>query len=663
MSTRTIGTLFVGIFVVLATGQAGCGAGRGGDGTTPQAGAEHGALTRLRFNQLAVRLDLPLFWEADRDQDGVVDPDEVRALRFYPTAGDWVREGAFTPAFEAAYQAMVQAGAAPPPDDPRLRLVVEELENSAPTLVANDLRGLPADHHAFVEHMLRATATIDALYALQVGMTAMAARVPAEPESRSLFRRNWGPSCLSPRTEQEPACSAIPGAPRQPVDAYPAELQATDGFCAALEARPDSAALLTPFTVVRGDAGGALRAVPITEAYAAQMQEVAAELRAAADALADPAEEALRAYLRAAAQSFTTNDWNPADEAWAAMNTRNSRWYLRVGPDEVYWDPCSQKAGFHLTLALVNRDSLAWQDRLTPLQQDLEAALAGLVTSYQARQVAFHMPDFIDIVSNAGDDRDAFGATIGQSLPNWGRVADEGRGRTVVMTNLYTDPDSVERRRERAATMLTAESMQPFVASPEPALIGTILHEAAHNLGPSHEYRVDGRTDDEVFGGGLASLMEELKAQTAALFFIDFLRQRGAITEQQQREAYLDQVIWALGHVSRGMWTASHQRKPYSQLAAIQIGFLMDEGAIRFDPNATAANGTDRGAFAIDFAAMPAAVERLMRQVMEIKSTGDRPRAEALAARYVDGDRVPQALVVERSQRFPAPTMVYAVDL
>ena len=40
-----------------------------------------------------------------------------------------------------------------------------------------------------------------------------------------------------------------------------------------------------------------------------------------------------------------------------------------------------------------------------------------------------------------------------------------------------------------------------------------MLHEAAHNLGPAHEYKVKGKTDDQVFGGPLASTLEELKAQ------------------------------------------------------------------------------------------------------------------------------------------------------
>ena len=56
----------------------------------------------------------------------------------------------------------------------------------------------------------------------------------------------------------------------------------------------------------------------------------------------------------------------------------------------------------------------------------------------------FKLPDFIDVVLNAGDQRKPIGATIGQSLPNWGPVAAAG-GRTMAMTNLYTDPDSVAR--------------------------------------------------------------------------------------------------------------------------------------------------------------------------------------------------------------------------
>ncbi|HJK89827.1 MAG TPA: hypothetical protein RMH85_08335 [Polyangiaceae bacterium LLY-WYZ-15_(1-7)] len=633
-----------------------------GSATRPADGVEP-PLGRLRVNQLALTLDLPLYWEADRDEDGQPDPDEVVALTFYGAdAPAWTADGAFTPAFEEAWAAIRARHRMTPPEDARRRLVLEELGSSAPTLLRADLSELPPAHHAFAEHVLAAGAAIDRLYATQVGMAALADQLPDDPASRALFRRNWGAGCRAPTTESQAACSAIPGSPDQPVDVYPASLQAEEGFCQRLESAGGE--LTKPFTVVR-EREGELVAVPFTEAYAEGMGEVAAHLRQAAEALEGEEDEAaLVAYLRAAAQAFEDNDWGPADEAWSRMNARNSRWYLRVAPDEVYWDPCSLKAGFHMTFARIDRGSLVWQDRLTPIQAEMEQRLAALVPGeYEARDVAFHMPDFIAIVTNHGDDRDPFGATIGQSLPNWGAVAEEGRGRTVAMTNLYTDADSLARRRATAASLLAPETMELHTDDPEPGLLSTILHEATHNLGPAQEYRVDGQDDTALFGGGLASMLEELKAQSGALFFVSLLEEKGILDAAQADATYLDSVVWALGHISRGMYTPSGQRKAYSQLAAIQIGFFLDEGVVRFDPEATAANGEDRGAFSVDFEAFPAAAEKLMKQVMHIKATGDREAAEALAERYVDGDVVPMELIAERYLRQPRGAFVYAVEL
>ncbi len=639
---------------------------------TPATTARWDEVGRLAFNRAAVRLNLPVFWTADADGDGAVAPDEVVGLLFYPTSPDWVVDGSFTPAFEEAYAAIVAEAAAAgvdttgldPAEAERRRLVRDDLDYGQPTLVFNDLRELPPGHRAFVRRMLNAAELVDRLYLIQNGAAALADQVPADdPASQSMFRRNQGPRGVSPETELDPVCSAIPGSPEPRVDAYPAALQEQEGFCARFEADPRAEELLAPFTVVR-DRDGELLAEPLPDAYPELMSAVAIELRAAAEELEDPQEEALRTYLEAAADAFTSNDWAAADEAWAAMGARNSRWYLRVAPDEVYWDPCAAKAGFHLTLALINPDSLKWQDRLTPLRQDMEDAMARVAgLPYEARQVSFQLPDFVDIVINAGNDRSPVGATIGQSLPNWGPVANQGRGRTVAMSNLYTDPDSVAVRHGQAAALLDAATMEAYSDEQVPGLLGTILHEAAHNLGPAHEYEVDGRTDTEVFGGELASVLEELKAQSAALWYVEYLRERGVISDELARQSYVDSVVWAFGHIARGMYTATGQRKAYSQLAAIQVGFLMERGALRYDPEAGAANGRDRGVFRIDFERMPAATRELMETVAQIKARGDRAAGEALCDRFVDGDEVPQDTIAERVLRDPKASFVYAIEM
>ncbi|HEY5946820.1 MAG TPA: hypothetical protein VIV40_15060, partial [Kofleriaceae bacterium] len=578
----------------------------------------------------------------------------------------WVENGAFTPAFESAYDAIVTASKAGDAKlDERQKLVGQDLDQGRATLVRSDLRALSADEKTFVDHMLAASRAIDALYDLANGNTALAAQVPQDPASQSLFRRNRGPRCVGPTTEKNPACSAIPGAPRPIVDIYPAELQKDPKFCTALEKRKDATALLGPFTVVR-EQGDKLVAVPYSEAYKPQVTAVATELRAAKDAIGkDPAEGALVAYLEAAAKAFETNDWLPADEAWAKMNAENSKWYVRVAPDETYWEPCAQKAGFHLSFARINQGSKDWQAKLVPVQQEMEESIAKLAGApYKARTVTFHLPDFIDIIVNAGDDRDPLGATIGQSLPNWGPVANEGRGRTVAMININTDPDSRAARKSQAESMLDAASAKLYPESTEPGLLSTILHEATHNLGPAHEYKVKGKTDDDAFGGPIASMMEELKAQTGALYLLEFLRAKKLISDELAQQSYVDAIIWAFGHISQGMYTADKNRKAYGNLAAIHIGYMIDKGALTWDPSAMAANGTDKGAFVIHADKLVPVANELMKEVAGIKARGDKAAAEKLIARYVDAETVvPHKTISERMLRQAKPSFVYSVTL
>ena len=631
------------------------------------------ALTRAEFNRWALRTNTPVYWIEDTNKNGAIDPGEVAALLFYPSEGRWEAGGVLTPELAGAYEKIVAASKAPPADPKtddgkRRGLVGLDLDQGRVSLVRTDFGKLSTDDKAFVRHILAAARMIDTLYETANGAAGLASKVPADDlASQAMFRRNRGPRCVGPTTEADPACSAIPGSPRAITDVYPAivggQKQGDPGFCAAVEKSGD-AKLISPFTVVR-ERGGKLIAVPYTAAYTGMMSGVAGELDAAATAIKDPGEAPLVAYLKAAAASFRSNDWQPADEAWAKMTVKNSKWYVRVAPDETYWEPCSHKAGWHLTFARINQGSIAWQDKLTPIQQDMEAAVAAHAgPPYAARKVTFHLPDFIDIVINAGDDRNPLGATIGESLPNWGPVANEGRGRTVAMVNLYSDADNRDARRAQAQSVLDGDFAKTYAGTQEPGLLTTILHEATHNLGPAHEYKVKGKADGLVFGGPLASMLEELKAQTGGLFLVELLRKRGLVTDELAQQTYTDGIVWAFGHISQGMYDGNHKAKPYGNLAAIQIGFLVEHGALTWDPAAKAANGTDTGAFVLHRDKLVGAVDALMKLTAGIKARGDVATAKQLIATYVDSDKVvPHKVISERFQRFAKASFVYQVDL
>lgn len=641
-------------------------------------------LARADFNRRAAEHFLPVFWRSDADNDKALDPDELVTL--WGVAGGGQRadfvdaDGAFTDAFLAAYQRLIardDLSRLPQPEQRRRKAVLEELAQGRPTLIETDLTAATPGERAMVGHVLAAAAIIERVYARQMGVFEVRDQVPADdPASRMLMYRNQGPFCQAPKTEADPACSALATRPGKISGLYPAAIQnGTDTrFCALLEARPDAADLLEPFTVVLPRAGGKaagdaatdeLEAVPYNVAYRADMEEISSHLMAASAAIDDPAMGPLALYLAAAAESFLSNDWEPADEAWAQMNSGNSKWYLRIGPDETYDEPCSHKALFHVSFARINPDGLEWRRRLEPHKNALEAELAALAgPPYAARAVTFQLPDFIDIVLNAADSRAPLGATIGQALPNWGPVANEGRGRTVAMVNLYTDPDSAAAWRETNAALFCRATMERAAFEPKLGVMSTVLHEAAHHLGPAHEYEVEGRTAAEIFGGATASMLEELKAQTAALYFTDWLAAQDVIERDAAERAHLGDVAWAFGHIAQGMYDAERKPKPYSQLAAIQMGSLHRAGVVAWREKDKAANGRDTGCFSVDLARWPEATRQLAARVLRIKGSGDRAGADALRAEFVDAAddwaRL-RDVIRERVLRAPKASFVYAI--
>lgn len=234
------------------------------------------------------------------------------------------------------------------------------------------------------------------------------------------------------------------------------------------------------------------------------------------------------------------------------------------------------------------------------------------------------------------------------------------------MTNLYTDADSRAQQAELMSSMFCKATNAQATTTPRESLISSLLHEAAHNLGPSHEYKVNGREDDAVFGGTLASTLEELKAQTSSMYLTHWLAGKGIFTDDEVRKIQLRNIAWGFGHISRGMYAADGTPRNYSQLAAMQLGALMQAGAVSWQANESAANATDRGCIEIDFDALPAAVKSFETTVLEIKASGDKARAEQLKAQFVDAKDAfadVKATIAERWLRAPKASFVYSVNL
>ncbi|MGH7293850.1 MAG: hypothetical protein ACRELB_02900, partial [Polyangiaceae bacterium] len=252
------------------------------------------ALSRADFNRYALRLDSPLFWAADPDGNGAPEPAEIETLLFYPTS-DSVDVARGIAAIQA-YDPTVMPSGLSAAETARRRAVADDLDQGGLSVIHTDLRSSSTADKTLLRHMLVAAKSIDDIYATMRGARALASRVPSDDTaSQSLFRRDWGPKCAGAKSRKDPACTAIAGVTTAFDDEYPASLQGTPDFCAALSKRPDAkAAMEDHFGVVR-EKDGKLVSVPYTEAYSVPMQAIAHELKAAAADETDPGETALRA--------------------------------------------------------------------------------------------------------------------------------------------------------------------------------------------------------------------------------------------------------------------------------------------------------------------------------------------------------------------------------
>ncbi len=125
------------------------------------------------------------------------------------------------------------------------------------------------------------------------------------------------------------------------------------------------------------------------------------------------------------------------------MNAQNSRWYLRVAPDEVLARPVQPEGAVSPRPGAHRSGSVRWRRKCRRTSSWTWRARWHPSSARRTRPARspFHLPDFIQIVFNAGDDRQPVGRGRRGEPPNWAKVETQGRGRTVAMTNIGTDPD------------------------------------------------------------------------------------------------------------------------------------------------------------------------------------------------------------------------------
>ena len=631
------------------------------------------ALPRDDFNGLAAQRGLPL-----RIENRLIDPAGLTPADVVvtdPIRGfDYISNGKFTPRFIKQYKALVEMK--------RRDSVGRALGEGRGVKISHSVGSYPAAERKMIKCIKEVARLIDLLYMKQEGSFQYIDEIErlrfTDPDAYKLFWRENGPWATGTKGEQDPFANALESLPVKKEGVFPEDVELTPEVLEKIQ--KDTEGLGNQWTVVVKDAAGELKAVPYHVYWKNEMCEIATELEKAAQAVAGIQEHAtLVTYLRAQARAFRDGSWFDADRAWVAMSQQNSKYAIRVAPDETYWGTGNMKAGFQLWFSEIDRETARKaQDILVPRLQQMENEIAKLVPLYKARTVAGFPIDFIHMLLRAGDHKSAYGATIGEKLPNFYRSdKDNSYSRMVVMTNYYTDPASRGEALAKRQLLLSARVLAGYSAGDELTHIDTLMHEMTHSLGVSAESYVaknpDGtdRVDEAgksltsavAMGGTNAQVIEELKAQTGALYWIGWQQQQGLISKQEANDLYTNAILWAFGHISKGLGTLEKPRT-YSQLAAIQIRKLMDAGAITY--NADEGEGETKGRFDFHFDKFHAAVTTLFQDVNRIQVLGDREAATKLRADVIDGGEgytlVRAKEVKERFSGFPTASFELEVS-
>jgi hypothetical protein len=372
-------------------------------------------------------------------------------------------------------------------------------------------------------------------------------------------------------------------------------------------------------TIVRWH-GDQLEGIPYHIVYRSFLAPAAQALRDAAGLSADPA---FANFLRLRADALLDDDYFKSDLAW--LDLKDPKFDVIFAPYETYDDGLLGVKGTYGASVLVrneeeSRKLAMFQNYVADIQDSLPLAPVdrpskrGLETPMEVMDAPFR----------GGDLRHGYQA-VADNLPNDPRVHEQKGSKKIFFKNF------MDARVNYVILPLAQYMMLPDQAakvSGEGYLLGTILHEIAHGLGPVFAHGVSGKVRiREAIGPAFAGL-EEAKADVVGMYGLQWLMDHNVLPRDKREEYYASYVAGIFRTVRFGAGEA------HGQAEMMEFNYLSERGAIKRQST---------GRYAIDYNIMPAVLADLAKELLDIEATGDRIRAENWFRKY---DVVPAELQV-----------------
>ena len=373
----------------------------------------------------------------------------------------------------------------------------------------------------------------------------------------------------------------------------------------------------SPYTVVRWH-GDKLEGVPYHVAYRSFLEPAAKALRAAAD-LSD--DEPFAHFLRMRANALLNDDYFNSDLAW--LDLKDPKFDVIFAPYETYLDDLlGVKTSYGAAVLVRNEEEskklAVFQKYVPDIQDSLPLPVADR-PSLRGHQTPMEV---MDAPFRAGDLTHGYQA-VADNLPNDPRIHAQKGTKKIFFKNFM---DARVNYVVLPIAKRIMEVKQAAQASGEGYLADVMMHEISHGLGPAYARTSTGQVDIREAIGPTYSALEEAKADVVGMFSLKWLVEHDALPKSRLQEYYASYVAGIFRTVRFGVAEA------HGRAEMMEFNFLAEQKAIRRDAS---------GRYAIDYTRMPAAMEALSKELLEIEATGDRARAEKWFDKY---DKMPADL-------------------
>ena len=473
--------------------------------------------------------------------------------------------------------------------------IQERLNLYVPIRLEADINRLSDNERKILPLLIQAARSMEMPYWIQeYGDPASLLTSISDEDTRKYVQINYGP--WDRMYGNEPIISEIGEKPLG-ANFYPVDIKQEEFDSSAAK----DPAMKSPFTMIRRDQGGRLRAIPYHEFFKEHVVQAADALKQAATLADTPS---LKKFLKLRAEALLTDDYRVSDFAW--MDLQGNSLEMLIGPMEIEDRLFGIKTAYAGSILIKDKEAsdkfTRYKDLLPrfqkslPLPEQYKGKHPGLESDIQVYDV-FHFAGL-----------DACSIPVGVAWPDDEEVQLQKGTRSLLLRNVMRAKfDAIFM--PIADLLVTTEQRQRVHFDGRLGFV--MLHELAHGLGVKYTSRGHETVREAL--SDLNHAIEEGKADLVGLFIANQLRGWGELTDDELTDIYISSLVSLLYNCE-------------ARQSVMRMNFFKEMGAYSRDEKT--------GTYRVHVEKIPETVEQLTEELFRLQIDGDYEKAREFMEKY-----------------------------